>query len=321
MRFFFVLILVGLLSVGSLGYVAKKVQDSEFLVERSKEVNLYSRLTNQIGSALPQAAIDNMPFDEDGITSIVKESIPADEFYSFLEKYTQTHLDYFSGRNRTINFEYSLTGVKDRAEQAIARELIKSYDNLEACTTDQIRRWSAADDFPECRLPEGAIERSSIERQLAALAGTALQEIPDEIVVDSVSDRQYSTRLVVSRANTVTNISWIAALVVALLMFIIWRARALIPIGLSLLFVGLVQIGFSLVAWDWLGESIKDFVTGSSDISFAELVIDIVVVSLEILKTALGNLTIVILGAGLATLVLGIVTSVRGRKKGLSVLE
>ena len=107
-------------------------------------------------------------------------------------------------------------------------------------------------------------------------------------------------------------------MVLIIIMMAIFRSRAFIPIAISLLFVGIIQIGFGMIAWDWIGTAVSDYFAGYDNSQLAPLVTDIAGAMLEVLKIALGNLTIVILGLGATLLVLGIVSGIRGKKSIVS---
>ena len=312
------LLLIILLFGGSLGYVSNKLQDPEFLVEQTREVDLYGRLSGQLDQTLPADFVEKYPLSSKEVAEVIKDTITADEFYEFISIYSTAYLDYWNQRTEEITINYSLIGIKERAKTSLTNKLLSNYHNLPECSVEQTRNWDIAEEFPVCRLAAGSIAGDSIERQLKGQVNQVLGELPDEIVTDGASEQQATYRENLSKANTVIKITWITILILILLMITIFRAKAFILIGISLLFVGIIQIGFGLVAWDWIATTASDYFAGSEVGQFTPLVIDLTGAILEVLKTALGNLTIVILGSGTALLVLGIISAVGGRKNIVS---
>jgi len=307
-------VLVGLLFFSSLGYVAKRLQDPQFLVERTEQANLYGRITNQLTDVLPKDFVKQFPITNDEFIEVVKVAVPSQDFYRFLGVYSGAYLNYWTRQSETIDINYSLKEVKSRASSSLADKINKKYDKLPVCSVDQARRWDISAEFPSCRLAEGSISRESIEVQIKNLVNNAVASLPDNVAVSGISEKQQANRNLISTINSATKIIWIATLLIVVLMVAIWRQRSFMALAIALLFVGLVQIGFSLVAWDWIAENIGDAIAGSGNGNLAPLGLDAIAAAIEILKRTLDNLTIIILGSGGALLVLGIIAAIRGRQ-------
>ncbi|MEX1123764.1 MAG: hypothetical protein WEC81_01165 [Patescibacteria group bacterium] len=314
MKTLFGILLVGLLFISSLGYVAKRLENPEFLTDQTRKANLYGRVSGQLDTVLPNDFISGLPLDKKEVAEVIKDSITADEFYKFIGVYSKGYLDYWDGQSDDIKIDYSLTGVKDRANTSLNDKLTAKYDRLPICTVDQARGWDLTREFPNCRLSDGTVSDDSIKQQIGSLVTKTLSDLPDKITVDGADQKQQANRNLFSMVNTAIKVSWIATLVLILLMIIIFRRKAFFPLAISLLFVGLIQVGFSLVAWDWIAQNIGDALTGKNAGQLAPLGLDVAAAILEVLKTTLGNVTIITLGAGVTMLVLGIVGAVRGRK-------
>ncbi len=310
------LILVFLLSVSSLGYVAKRLQNPEFLISQAREVNFYGRLSSQLGENLPDGFIEGYPLTKEETTAVITEAVDADTFYGFMEVYVGAYLDYLTGQSETVTFQYNLVPTKERLVEAMATKLIAKYQSLPTCTAEQTRSWDIEKAFPNCQLPPGSIEDGSVNSQLKSQLTKNVNQLPDEVNSNQSVGNDNGMRNIVKIANIAINISWIATLLVILLMLLVWRRKAFIPLAISLLFVGLIQVGFSLVAWDWIAQNISDALVGKfgGGGQLAPLAIDMAGVALDVLKKTLDNLTIIIIGSGAAMLVLGIIGAVRGNK-------
>lgn len=318
MRTVLSIVLISLLFGGSLGYVSNRLQDPEFLVEQTKEVNLYGRLSGQLDKTLPAEFVSNYPLTEEEIADVIKTTITADEFYGFIDTYSTAYLDYWNSRSDTLLINYSLVGIKERGKTSLTNKFLSNYDKLPVCTAEQARSWDIAEAFPNCQLVAGSISKDSIERQLKGQVSQVLDSLPNEISVNGASAEQEIYRDNFTKVNNIIKITWIAILVLLIMMIAIFRSKAFIPIAISLLFVGLIQIGFSLVAWDWIATNVADYFTQYEASQLAPLAVDMAGAVLEVLKTALGNLTIIILGLGAALLVLGIISAVMRGKKAVT---
>lgn len=314
MRTLLSIVLVFLLFVGSLGYVAKRLQNPEFLVAQAREVNVYGRLTEKLGEVLPKGFIENYPLTKVEVKDVVTATVDADTFYNFLEVYAGGYVTYLSGKSETLDIQYSLVEVKSHLIETLTTKLSAKYQNLPLCTAEQTRGWDIEKEYPNCQLPPGSVQDSSIDSQLKRQIAGQVNQLPDNVSASETPEDKNGVRRIVMVANTAINIVWIATLLLLLLMLLIFRRKAFVPLGIGLLFVGVVQIGFGLVAWDWIAKNIADSIAGYSGSELTPLVLDMVALLLDVLKRTLGNLTIIILGSGGALLVLGIVAAVRGNK-------
>ncbi len=319
MRTLLSLILVFLLSVSSLGYVTKRLQNPEFLIAQAREVNFYGRLSSQLGENLPEGFIEGYPLTKEETTAVITETVDAETFYSFMEVYVGAYLDFMTGKSETVAFQYDLIPVKGRLVEAMATKLSAKYQNLPTCTSEQTRNWDIEEEFPVCKLPPGSVQESSIDSQLRSQLTEQVNQLPNQVNSNQNIENDNGLRNIVRIANTAINIAWIATLLIILLMLLVYRRKSFIPLAISLLFVGLIQVGFSLVAWDWIAQNISDIVANKfgGGAELAPLAIDMAGVIIDVLKRTLGNLTIIIIGTGGLLLVLGIIAAVRGNKKVL----
>ncbi|MEX1052017.1 MAG: hypothetical protein WEC83_01355, partial [Patescibacteria group bacterium] len=249
----------------------------------------------------------------DETTDLITDVIDAETFYGFLDVYAATYLNYFTGKSDSLAFQYNLTEIKTRLVDNLTAKLLVKYSALPTCTSEQTRAWDIQKEFPNCQLPAGSVKAGSIETQLKTQVSGQVDQLPDEVNTTLTQGNNDSVRNVFKIANSAINIAWIATLLVLILLVVIWRRKSFVPIAIALLFVGLVQIGFSLVAWDWIAKNVADSL-GQGAGELTPLALEVAGTVIELLKKTLANLTIIILGAGGALLVLGIIGAVRGNK-------
>ncbi len=312
---FCVLLLSILLFFSTLGYVVNRLGDSKFVVEQARSVNLYGRLVGNIGQLLPAGQTKSFGLDNTDVTDIIKSAIGADQFYDFTESFLDAYLPWLTNKTESVVFSYELRSVKQRLADSAASKILTNYNSLPLCRSAELRDWNFEQGLPSCQLPEGTLKSKSVAN-LANLAATKLTEgIPDSLSVSQSPSQLLTIRANVTLANKIVQTIWGATLLMMLLYWLIWRASGLISLSICFLLVGILQIVFSLVGWDWLTKTASDFVDGTGGAkSIAPVIIDLVAVILGVMKTTLGNISIGFLVSGGILLVLGIVTKLKTAK-------
>jgi hypothetical protein len=299
--------LIILLFLSTLGYTAKSLENPEFLVEQSRKANLYGRLTNQVQLIVPKETQEATTLSKEEMTEIIITVIDAETFYTVLEEYLTAVMGYLKGSSDGLQFSYSLTSIKQKAADEITQKALAKYAALPVCGQKELSTWDPEKEFPTCKLPEGNVKDNDIERIFKKSATEGVANLPEAISVTNPSESLKSARGVVMRTNQIVTIVWgLTALIVALMLLLL-RAKAFRPLAVTFIIVGLLQIGFSLIAWDWIARAVGELFSGSDAAAVAPIIADIVATVLEILKTTLGNISIVTLGIGVMFLVLAIV--------------
>ncbi len=307
LKSFLSFLLIILLFLSTLGYTAKNLENPEFLIEQSRKTNLYGRLTGQIQSMVPKETQDGTKLSKEEMTEIIINVIDAETFYKVLEQYLTVTLGYVTGKSDELNFTYDLTTVEQDAVEEITQKALAKYAALPVCQQKDLSSWDPEKEFPTCKLPEGNVKDNEIERIFQKSATEGINTLPANISVTNPSEGLKSTRKAVIMVNQIVTIVWgLTALIVALMLLLL-RGKAFRPLAVTFIIVGLLQIGFSLIAWDWIARAVGEFFGGSDAAAIAPIITDIVATVLEILKTTLGNISIVTLGIGVMFLVLAIV--------------
>jgi len=313
MRAFLNLLLVGLLFLSTLGFVFNRVTDSKFIASQARETNLYGRLTTQIETTLPEQFTKNSGLTGEDLSTIVRDSIDADTFYTTLEGYLKSQIDWLTSKEDNNNFSFNLAPIKESAVERITQKQVIEYNKLPICTAEQARLWSVEKGLPECRLNSSD---DNIEQALRASTEEGLSELPATLSTPSPSEEMQRTRNVVTKAGQITLIVWLLTIGLIALYILLLRQRAFFPLATTFILVGLLQVGFSLIAWDWLGRIVTESFQNQE--GFGELiplVVDVATTVLNVLKRSLGNISIITLSIGVLFLVLGIVSAIHRPKK------
>lgn len=305
---FFTLILTTLLFLSSLGYVLYTIKQPEFLTAQAREVNFYGRLTNPNNlSPLLEHSDANFGLDATDTTDVIKAAIPGDTFYDFLGKYLTSTLDYLTGKSSDPAFSYDLASIKLAAQDQLAAKYTVVYKNLPVCQPSQVRTWTLSKGLPSCQLPAGSLSESAINSQLRELADTSIGNIPDSITREAASSNMAKQRTTVMKILSVVRLVWLATAVFVLLFMVILRRKSFFSLAGAFLLVGVVEVGFSLIAWDWLGKAIAETIAGGETKALAPLITDFATAVLEVLKTIMGNISIVFLSLGALMIILGFI--------------
>ena len=308
---FVILVLTVLLFLASFGYVVFRLQDPHFVVEQSRSVNLYSRLTGNVAGFLPSDEIERFGLEPADVTEILKSGIDGERFYDFLTKAGEAYLPWLTGKTATLSFSYSLQETKLKLADATSARILTKYNSLPTCTSVELRDWSFDESMPTCQLANGTLKAKSITN-LANQAATRLtDQIPDSISASQPSQQLLEVRTNVALAFKMIFAIWGATLLLLLLYLLIWRSAGLISLSICFLLVGLLQIAFSLIGWDWITKTIGEFVGGSGEAkSVVPIIIDLVSVMLGAMKSLMGNISVGFLGSGVAMLIWGIFSKI-----------
>ena len=309
---FFILLLTTLLFLATFGYVVYRLQDPQFVVDQSRSVNLYGRLVSNIGGFLQADDSEKTGLDNADMTDVLKSGIDGEHFYGFEQKALDAYLPWLTGKNDTLSFSYPLQETKQKLENEATAKILAKYDNLPMCTSAQLRDWSFDSGLPSCQLAPGTLKAKSINNLASQLATKLTEGIPDSISTSQPPSSLQSARVNIALAFKIIYAIWGTTLLLTLIYLLVFRSSGLISLGICLLLVGLLQIAFSLVGWDWITKTIGDFVSGSGEAkSIAPVVIDLVSVILGAMKTVMGNISIGFLISGGVLMVFGTVGKIR----------
>lgn len=313
MRALLNLVLIVLLFLSTLGFVFNRVTDAGFVAGQARVTNLYGRLTTQIETTLPKQFTENSGLTGEDLSTIVRDSIDADTFYTTLEGYLRSQMDWLTSKSDSNNFSFNLAPIKESAVERITEKQLIQYNKLPACTGEQARLWSLEDGLPECRLSNSD---DNIEQALRASTEEGLAELPATLSTPPPSEEMQRSREVVTKASQITLIVWLLTAGIIALYILLLRQRAFFPLATTFILVGLLQVGFSLIAWDWLGRVVTEsFQNQEGYGELIPLLVDVATTILTVLKRSLGNISIITLSIGVLFLVLGIVSAIHRPKK------
>lgn len=316
-------ILIVLIFVSTVGYTLNRLQDPEFIITQAREVNVYGRVTNFLPTLFPATEIPGLPLSQADQILIITSAINGETFYDFLNKYLTFHLGWFKGEIKEYQFEYNFIQAKARAETKTTEILLTRYNQLPLCRANQLRGWDASTTFPECKLSNEIVTvDSDIGKMFASLSknfinatDSAGKEIfPSVMVLDSPSNNLIQARQFITTTNKIVNAIWLITAIFLALYLVILRRRAFFPLAFIFIVVGLLQIGFSYIAWDWLARALVDFFADSDLKEMLALIAEVVATSLEFLKTIMGSLSIISLTTGAISLLIGIILNFRKPK-------
>ncbi|MEK7171123.1 MAG: hypothetical protein AAB774_02360 [Patescibacteria group bacterium] len=309
----FVIIL--LLFLSSLGYVAFRLQDPHFVLQSARSVNLYGRLAANIEPLIGQDQLNSTGLKSSEVIDLLKSAVDAEQFYVLASQALEAYLPWLTGRDDSISFSYDLTPTKQKLTDGLTAKMQSQYLGLPQCTPAQLRTWSFKDKLPSCRLADGTIQAKNIETQIAALASKTTDLLPDTLTAAQPSTKYIRIRDLIARGFKDIYLVWgLTALLIAIYL-LIFRSSGLVSLAVSFLLVGLLEIGFSLIGWDWITRTISDSIGGRGDAkTLLPLTIDLISVIIEALKTTLGNISIGFLLTGGISLLLGIIGKIHQPK-------
>lgn len=298
-------ILIWLIFLSTLGYTLSRLEDPAFLASQARKVNIYGRLSTQLPALLPKELVDSSPLSRDEWADVIRASIDGSTFYSFLDGYLAAEIKWLTGRSDQLNYSYSLVTIKEKAGNELTQKLLVHYDNLAPCKPTELKNWQNDKGFPVCKLPSSNVKAADTTRILSAVSAKTIADLPGSFSVES-SPNQLKARTAVMKVVYYTNIIWGITALFLVLYLLILRRRAFFPLAGIFLVVGLLEIGFSLIAWDWLLKNIADWLGGKLDASLLPLLVDFSGAIMEVFKTILGNASIFTLIFGGVMLILGL---------------
>ncbi len=292
-------LLIALLFIATLGYVAYQLVRPGFLISQAEKVHLYEQTTSQIGSFLPKDATKGSAFSPSDIQAILTKAIDAPTFYADLGGVTGSYLNYLTGRSTSLNYQLNLVPIKSRIASVAKATIIANYQALPTCKASELKTWDASNTFPSCQLPGTNVQTKDVNNLLGSQVDKMLANFPDQLRAPAPTDSLQQTRARVIQIFGLIRIAWLTTLVFILLYVLIWRKKAFWPLALIFLIVGALEVGFSLIAWDWLKRVVIDLInhpdTSQQMVAIIGTLVDDVV---QTLKTILGNLSIITLSLG-----------------------
>lgn len=308
-------ILTVLLFLSSLGFVVYRLQDPQFIVSQAQSVNFYGRLTNNVSQYLPPEDVKNFGLSNDDVTEVLKSAVSSDQFYGFISSAANAYLPWLTGKNNDLAFSYDLMPIKQSLSTALAAKILVKYNVLPLCTQSQLRTWDISKSLPSCQLAEGTLSAKSIGNQIRQSTDKMLNGLPDSVTSVVPPDKFAKVKKIVALVFKTIYTLWATTLALLLMFLLTFRSRGFISLAVCFLLVGLLEIIFSLIGWDWIARTIGDLISGSSDVkSLVPLIIDLVSVILGAFKTVLGNISIGFLSTGGLLLVLGLVKGIHQPK-------
>lgn len=294
-------ILVVLIFLSSLGLVVIKLENPQLITDQARAIDLYGRISGDLPSIIGNSQSSGLTKDQ--LKTVITESIDAPTFYDFFSKLITQQTNYLTGKSDDPHFQYSLSPFKDKLKDNLANQLSSQYENLPTCKQQQLKSWSFDNGLPVCRLESGAVKQSDVDLLISQQATKFTDTLPTNLTVEG----NPQARAITMKATKIINLIWLITAGFILLYLVIFRFSGLFSIGVILLFVGLIEIGFSVIGWDWIGRIITDAVNIGGDKTVASLVVTLVTAVMNVLKTFMGNLSIITLGTGAFCFVVGLV--------------
>lgn len=299
-------VFIWLLFLSSLGFTLYQIQRPDFLTTQVKEVRLYERITGNVGSFIPKEMKAKMPFTDSELKDIVTGTIDAATFYGFLDQAAAAYLEYLTGRQDTIEFTYHLAPLKTTFADALTAKMVAKYAALPICKANQLKSWQADEGLPECQLPPSNVQSNDVNRLFARQAAEVTSEWPDDVAMPGASEELIQARSQVTQAIKVIYIIWAVTLGFLLLYLLIFRSRAFLPLAVIFLLAGALEIGFSLIGWQYVSQVVVDLLNSPGQ-NLAGFTADMAGALAEVLKTIMGNLSIISLVTGAVFLVIGVI--------------
>lgn len=293
------LLLIVLLFVSTIGYVGYQLVRPGFLVAQAENVHLYQQATSQIGTFLPKDALAGSAFSSTDLENILTKAIDANTFYQTLDQASGAYLDYLTGRSANLSYQLNLAPIKTKVADQAKATLVANYQGLPTCKPAELKKWDAANTFPTCQLPTSNVQATDVNSLLGNQVDKMLANVPDRWSAPTPNAGLQQARVRVSQVLQLIRISWLATLGVIVLTVLVLRRRAFLPLALVFLVVGAIEVGFSLIAWDYLKRLITDIVihpeTSQAMMTMIGTIADDIT---QTLKTIFGNLSIITLSIG-----------------------
>lgn len=291
------LLLVGLLFFSGLFAIFYRAMDSQFLVARAREVNLYARLTNQVTLLTGNSSEQKQLLTKEELTEVIQTGIGADRFYDFLGQYLTAVLSYLK-TGQDPDFHYDLAPVKQSLSDRSLEKVLAGYNQLPICRANELRSWQFIEQLPSCKLSD-APPGDDITRLARQVTDSQFESLPDQI---TLTDPQPDSALaknkdIIIRLLWLAKIVWLTTGLFLLAFLAVWRRHGFFSLAVVFILVGLVQVAFGLIGWDWLAKLIGEAASGGAK-DLAPLISDLATTIIQVLKTAAGNISIITLGIG-----------------------
>lgn len=307
LRVIFSFVVIILLFLSTVAFTVFQIQRPGFLANQARTVDLYGRVSTQADNLIPEDLVKTSHLSRSDWKDIITTAIPADRFYSFLSAALGSGLDWLTGRTDQLNFQYDLTAVKQDGAAKAKDRLLAEYATLPTCQTNQLRDWSFDNGLPSCQLPASKVATSDIERLISQQVDKTTSQLPDQLTINHPTSGLLTAKQAVMKVLLFVYLIWLITALSIVAFIVVLRRRAFFYLAAIFLLVGLIQVGFSLIAWDWLGRLVADVLGGSQAKELAPAITDLTKAVLEVLKTILGNLSIFFLSFGVLMIVCGFV--------------
>ena len=282
------------------------------MLEHSRSVNLYGRLAENVGKFLPTDQLNNFALETSDTTEILKSGIDGETFYKFEQAVLSSYLPWLTGNTDSLEFSYNLQEIKQKLTAMTNAKIIAKYNSSPTCTSAEIRDWGFDEGLPSCQLPSGILGQKSIANLSNQAATKITDDIPDTLTASQGSLQLRTTRTKIALVFKTIQIIWMVTIFLVAVYLILWRTSGLISLSICFLLVGLLQITFSLIGWDWITKTIGDILGGvmGEAKAIAPVLIDLLAVILEAMKTVMGNISIGFLTTGSVLIIVSFIGKV-----------
>lgn len=307
-------ILIWLVFLSSLGYTINRLEDPEFLTAQVREAKLYDRLTAHLDAVFPKNEVDKLPFTNEDLRQIITKTIDANTFYDALGSAASAYGNWLQGNNSTIGFSYDLAPLKEQFITNATDTALAAYASQPVCKSQEIANWGRGDALPECRLSGNDTGETTLKPLVQKQLNETIGKLPNTLVSGEASPELLRARETVHLVNKVILTIWLVTFAIILLYLVLLRARAFFSLAIIFIVAGLLEIGFGLIGWEWIRQTLVDLFSNQGA-TWATFVVDLTASLVEILKTILGNLSIISLSLGGLFLILGVFFGFKSRAK------
>ncbi len=308
-------IIINLLFLASLGLVAYRLQSPDFVLSQARSVNLYGRLTSNIEPILANSDLKSIGLESSDAVEVLRAAVDGEQFYGFVGAALKSYLPWLTGQTDSITFSYDLAPAKEKMTDELSAKILARYNSLPVCTTPQLRGWDFKDRLPSCQLAPKTVQEKTLQSQATSLALKVVEPIPDRLTAGEPSAKLTRIRSVLAQVFRSVYVIWGLTVLLISLFLLIYRRNGLTTLATCFLFVGLLQVAFGFIGWDWIARNVADLIGGSGEAkALIPLGIDLASVIIQSLKTVLGNISIACLIFGGVLLVWGLVSKLTGAK-------
>ena len=297
-------LLAWLVFFSSVGFTLYQVTRPNFIANQAQSIDLYDQLSGELGSISP-INLNGIPLTSAQEHTIVTNAINQTTFYNFFAGFTNSYVNWLTGRSSSLSFSYPMTEIKTNLQNSISAQLISPYNNLPVCENSQLTGWQASNGLPSCQLANNNILSANVDELLSEQATKIISQIPDTIVAINPSQSLLKARYDTIQTLKIIELIWLVTLGFIVLYLLAFRTRGFLSLSFIFILAGLLEVAFGFVGWDWLSRFITDSLQSLNQTT-ATAVISIFGAALKLLQTTLGNLSIISLSIGGLFLILGI---------------